>query len=98
VGNGDMLDTLVHQNIRVSDVIVSDILDSFHQPIIFHILDHVKILNLTEPIEKFRDWNRFQTLAVELISSRIEINLGVESDKAARNFMASVASATAVDQ
>jgi hypothetical protein len=35
----------------VSDVIVSDILDSDHLPIIFHILD-VKIRNLSEPTEK----------------------------------------------
>jgi hypothetical protein len=47
-GNGDMLDIVVHQNIRVSDVIVSDILDSDHLPIIFHILDHVKIRTLLE--------------------------------------------------
>jgi hypothetical protein len=40
--------------IRVSDVIVSDILDSDHLPIIFHIQDHVKIRNLSEPIEKFK--------------------------------------------
>jgi hypothetical protein len=36
----------------VSDVIVPDILDSDHLPIIFHILDHVKIRNLSEPVEK----------------------------------------------
>jgi hypothetical protein len=32
-GNVDMIDIVVHQNIRVSDVIVSDILDSDHLPI-----------------------------------------------------------------
>jgi hypothetical protein len=42
VGNGDVLDIVVHKNIRLSNVIVSDILDSDHLPIIFHILDHVK--------------------------------------------------------
>jgi hypothetical protein len=36
-GNGDVLDMLVHENIRLSDVIVSDILDSDQLPIIFHI-------------------------------------------------------------
>jgi hypothetical protein len=30
VGNGDVLDIVVHQNIRMSDVMVSDILDSDH--------------------------------------------------------------------
>jgi hypothetical protein len=77
----------------MSDVIVSDILDSDHLPIIFHTLDHVKIRNLSEPIEKFIDWNRFQRLASELISPRIEMNSGVEAYKAAREFTASIASA-----
>jgi hypothetical protein len=76
----------------VSDVIVSDILDSDHLPIIFHILDRIKIKNLSEPIEKFAVSDRFQSLASELISPRIEINSDVEADKAARNFTASVAS------
>jgi hypothetical protein len=66
-GNGDMLGIVVHQNIRVSDVIVCDILDSDHLPVI-HILDHVKIRNLSVPIEKFTDWDQFQSLALELIS------------------------------
>jgi hypothetical protein len=92
-GNGDVLDIVVHQNSRASDVIVSDILDSEHLPIIFYILDHVKTKNLSEPIEKFTERNRFQSLASEIISPRIEINSGVETDKAARDFIASIASA-----
>jgi hypothetical protein len=75
----------------VSDVIVPDILDSYHLPIIFHILDHVKIRNLSEPIEKLKNWDGFQSLASELRSPKIEINSGVEADKAAREFTASVA-------
>jgi hypothetical protein len=71
----------------------SDIFDSDHLPIIFHILDHVKIRNHSEPIGKFTDWDRFQSLASELISLRIEINSGVEVDKAASDFTASIASA-----
>jgi hypothetical protein len=39
--NGDLLDIVVHQNIRLSHVIVSDILDSDHLAIVFHMLDHV---------------------------------------------------------
>jgi hypothetical protein len=76
----------------VSDVIVSDILDSDHLPIIFHILDHVKIRNLSEPVEKFTDWERFQSLASELISPKIEITSEVEADKAARDFTPSISS------
>jgi hypothetical protein len=64
-GNGDVLNIVVHQNIRVSDVIVSDILDSDYLPIVFHILDHAKIRNLSEPIEKFMNWEWFQCLAPE---------------------------------
>jgi hypothetical protein len=88
-----VLDIVVHQNIRVSDVVVSDILDSDHLPIVFHILYYVKIRNLSEPVEKFTDWERFQSLASELISPRIEINSGVEADKTARDFTAFIASA-----
>jgi hypothetical protein len=54
-------------------------LDSDHLPIIFHILNHVKIRNISEPIEKFTDWDRFQSLPSELISPRIEINSRVEA-------------------
>jgi hypothetical protein len=77
----------------VSNVIVSDILDSDHLPIVFHILDHVKIKNLSEPSEKFTDCDRLQSLASELISPKAEINSGVKADKAARDFTASIASA-----
>ncbi|PNF40098.1 hypothetical protein B7P43_G10711 [Cryptotermes secundus] len=67
-GNGDVLDIVVHKNIRMSDVIVSDVLDSDHLPIVFHILDHGKIRNLSDPIEKFTDWERFQSLASEKVT------------------------------
>jgi hypothetical protein len=92
-GNGDVLDIVVHQNIRLSDVTVSDILDSDHLPIVFHVLDHVIIRNPSEPVEKFTDWERFQSLASDLISPRIEINSGEAADKAASDFTASIASA-----
>jgi hypothetical protein len=87
-----MLDIVVHQNIRLPHVIISDILDSDQLPIVFHILDHVEIRNLSESIKKFTDWDRFQSLASELISLKVEINSGVEADKAARDFKASIAS------
>jgi hypothetical protein len=48
VGNGDILDIVVHQNIRLSDVTVSDILDSDHMPIIFYLLEHVKVTKLSK--------------------------------------------------
>jgi hypothetical protein len=88
-----VLDIVVHKNIRVSHVICSDILDSDHLPVVFHILEYVKIKNLSNPIKNFRDWDRFQSLAFELISPKFEINSGVEPDKASRDFTASIASA-----
>jgi hypothetical protein len=77
----------------VPHAIVSDILDSHHLPIVFYILDHDKIRNISEPIEQITDWNRYQSLASELITPRIQINPGVEADKAGRDFAASIASA-----
>jgi hypothetical protein len=85
-----VLDIVVRQNIRVSDVIVSDILDSDHLPIIHHILDHVKIRNLSYPIEKFANWERFQSLASELISPKIQNTSEIEADKAERYFTTSI--------
>jgi hypothetical protein len=79
-----MLDIVVHKNIRLSDVTVSEILDSDHLPIMFHILDHVRTKQISQPVEKITNWERFQSLASNLISPRIEINSGVEADKAAR--------------
>jgi hypothetical protein len=92
VGNGDVLDTVVHKNIRLSNAIVSDILDSDHLPIILYILDHVRTKTISAPLEKFTDWERFQSLTSNLISPRIEINSVAEPDKSARAFAASVAS------
>jgi hypothetical protein len=59
----------------------SDILDSDHLPIVFHILDHVITKNLSEPVEKFTDWEMSQSLASDLISPIIEINSEEEADK-----------------
>jgi hypothetical protein len=92
-GNGDLLDIVVHQNVRMTEIIVSDVLDSDHLPILFHILDHVTTRNLSDLFEKFTDWERFQSLASELVSPKIQITSGVEADKAAREFAASTASA-----
>jgi hypothetical protein len=65
--NGDVLDIVVHRNIRLSNVIVCDILDSNHLPILFHILNHVRTTKLSETTEKFTNWERFQSLASDLI-------------------------------
>jgi hypothetical protein len=93
VGNLDVLDIVVHKNIRLSNVIVSGILDSDHLPIIFHILDHVRTKTISAPLEIITDLERFQSLTSNLISPRIEINSVAEADNAARAFTASIASA-----
>jgi hypothetical protein len=41
-GNGGLLDIILHKNVWLSEVIVSDILDSGHLPIMFHSLDHIR--------------------------------------------------------
>jgi hypothetical protein len=53
----------------------------------------MKLSNLSVPVDKFTDWERFQRLASELISPKIQINLEEEADKVARDFTASIASA-----
>jgi hypothetical protein len=40
-------------------------------------------MNFSEPIEKFTDLDRFQSLASELISPEVKIKLRVEAHKAA---------------
>jgi hypothetical protein len=97
-GNGDVLDIVVHKNIRLSNVIVSYILNSDHLPIVFHSPDHVRTTKLSEPLEKFTNWERFQSLASDLISPRIEVNSGVEADKTARLYSLSRFGVQAVDQ
>jgi hypothetical protein len=92
-GNNDVLDVGVHQNIGLSRVNVCYILDSDHLLTVFHILNHVTINQLLEPLEKFTEWEQFQNIASNLISPRTEINLGTEADKVAQEFTASIASA-----
>jgi hypothetical protein len=68
-----MLDIVVQKNIRMSEVIVSDILDSDQIPTVFHFLDHIRTWKLSDSVGKFTDWERFQSLAFELFSPRIQI-------------------------
>jgi hypothetical protein len=56
-------------------------------------LHHIKAREILDPVEKFTNWERFQSLASALVSSRVEINSCIEADKAARDFADSVASA-----
>jgi hypothetical protein len=42
-GNSNILDIVIHQNVRLSDVTVSDVLHSDHLQIFFHKPDHVSV-------------------------------------------------------
>jgi hypothetical protein len=85
-GTGDVLNIVVHKNIRLSDGNASDILDSDSLPVMFHILDHVKTMCLPEPVETFTD--------CRLIYYHIEPTLtGRLKAKEALDFTASTASA-----
>jgi hypothetical protein len=90
VGNGDMLNIVAPKNVQLSEVIVSDILDSDHLPVISHLLDHVKTMDLQDSVDKFTDWEQFQRLTSEFITARIQINSGKEADKVACDFTASI--------
>jgi hypothetical protein len=67
VGNDDMLNIVVHKNIQQSEVIVSDIRGSNHLSFVFYLLDHLRARNPSDPVDIFTDWERFQSLASELI-------------------------------
>jgi hypothetical protein len=68
-GNGDVLG-IVHKNVRLSEIIVFDILDSDHLSIVSHLPDRVRTRNFSDSVDKFRDWGRFQNLASKLISGK----------------------------
>jgi hypothetical protein len=70
-GTGD-LGIVVHQNVRLSEAIVTDILDSDYLPIMFSILDPVRTRETLNPVEKRTNWELFQNLAFEFISPNIQ--------------------------
>jgi hypothetical protein len=90
-GRGDVLDIMVHQNVHLSEVIVTDILDVDHLQIMFSICDHVRTREALDPVEKFTDWEQFQSLGSELISPRTQIHTSDKGGKAACDIAASVA-------
>jgi hypothetical protein len=70
-GNGDLLNFVVYKNVWLSEVIVCDILDLDHLSFVFHLLNQVRTRNLSDLVDKFTDWEQFQSLASELILPRI---------------------------
>jgi hypothetical protein len=74
-----VLDILVHWNFRQSNVTVSDVSDSGHLPILFHILDHISTY-ISAPVEFHIDWERFRSLTSDLISPMIKIDTVNETE------------------
>jgi hypothetical protein len=62
-GRGDVLDIVVHQ------AIFTNILDPDCLPIMFSILDHVRMREALDSEEKLTDWVLFQIFVSELVSS-----------------------------
>jgi hypothetical protein len=59
VGRDDNLNIVVHQNIQLLGVIVMNVLDSYHLPIMFSILYPVRIRATSDPVEKLMNWEQF---------------------------------------
>jgi hypothetical protein len=91
-GNGDVLDIVVHRNIRISDVNEQEILDSDHLPILFHMLHHDSTRNKSAPIEIHTDWEQLQSLVSVLIAPRTQIHTSEDAEDAGRKFAASITS------
>jgi hypothetical protein len=92
-GRGDVLDIVFHKDVRLSEVRAQDITNSDQLPIMFRILDHIKVRDILDPVETFTDLERFQSLASSLVSLRVEINSCIEADKTDRHFAASIVAA-----
>jgi hypothetical protein len=59
---------------------------------VFDLLDHVITRNISDPVDKFTDLGRFQSLEFELISPKIQSGSGEEVDKLIRDFTDPIAS------
>jgi hypothetical protein len=69
-GRGDF-NTVVHQNIRLLEVTVTDIMDSQHLSVMFSILDPVRMRKALHPVEKLTDRELFQASALKSYLLRI---------------------------
>jgi hypothetical protein len=59
-GNGDVLDIVTHRKVCLSDVTVSDVMDSDHLPILFHILDYVSARDIWPLLEATQTGRGFE--------------------------------------
>jgi hypothetical protein len=65
---------VIHQNVRLSDITISDVLDLGQLPVFFHIMDPVSARDISDPVETQKDWQRFKSLATHSILPRIQID------------------------
>jgi hypothetical protein len=56
-GRGYVLNSVVHQNVQWSEIIVTEVLDSDHLPVMVSIVDHVRARDVLDPTEKC--WDHF---------------------------------------
>jgi len=88
-----VLDIVLHMNVRISDVNVLEILVSNHLLILFHMMDHDSTRDISAPVEIHTDWERFQSLASNLVVPRTQIHSSEDAEGTARKFAASITSA-----
>jgi hypothetical protein len=51
-GRSYVLNIVVHQNVRLSEATVTEVLDSDHLPVMFSIVDHVRAMDVLDPAVK----------------------------------------------
>jgi hypothetical protein len=69
-----VLDIAVYKNVRLSEIIFSDTLDSDELSFALHLLNHIRTRNLSGPGDKFTEWERFRCVAYELISLKSKLS------------------------
>jgi hypothetical protein len=81
-----ILQTLVHRNVCLSDVTVSDVLESNHLPVFLHILDNFITTDSSASVETRTDTKRFRFLASALNPVLIKTDNVEEDENAAVTF------------
>jgi hypothetical protein len=61
-------------------------LESDNLPSFFHMMDYFSTRDISAPVETHTDWERFRSLAADLISPRIQTDIIEGAEKAVNNF------------
>jgi hypothetical protein len=59
--NGDMFKTVMHKNVQLAKVTVSNILNSNHLTTVFHLLDPIRTRNHSDPVHNSWNGSSFKT-------------------------------------